>query len=138
MENSSLRIRIISILVLGALIGVSIWFGCALASSESFHHKDIVYLIAASAGYRHSSGQPDLERRPRFYDHTVGAFHRTVSADNHRKSYLLLAHSDRTWPGHSVRSPQKKAVPADWPEAGNSRMCDLHAGSRDAEDNPDD
>ena len=44
MENSSLRIRIISILVLGALIGVSIWFGCALASSESFHHKDIVYL----------------------------------------------------------------------------------------------
>ena len=44
MENSSFRIRIISILVLGALIGVSIWFGCALASSESFHHKDIVYL----------------------------------------------------------------------------------------------
>ena len=42
-DNSS-RTRILSILVLGVLIGISIWFGLAFASTEEFHHKDIAYL----------------------------------------------------------------------------------------------
>ena len=44
MKNSSSHLRILSIVVFGVLIGLSIWFGSAFASSEAFHHKDIAYL----------------------------------------------------------------------------------------------
>ena len=44
MKNRSLRIRVLTILAFGCLIGISIWFGCVYASSETFHHKDIEYL----------------------------------------------------------------------------------------------
>ena len=44
MKNSLFRNRILSILILGALIGLSLWFGLSYASSEDFHHKDITYL----------------------------------------------------------------------------------------------
>ena len=44
MENRSLIIRVVSLIVIGVLMGVSIWFGSACASTESFHHEDIAYL----------------------------------------------------------------------------------------------
>lgn len=56
MKSHSILPRVLSILILGALMGVSIWFGSSVASTEEFHKKDIAYLAEKQNNAKALSG----------------------------------------------------------------------------------
>ena len=56
MKSHSILPRVLSILIMGALMGVSIWFGSSVASTEEFHKKDIAYLAEKQNNAKALSG----------------------------------------------------------------------------------
>ena len=56
MKSHSILLRVLSILIMGALMGVSIWFGSSVASTEEFHKKDIAYLAEKQNNAKALSG----------------------------------------------------------------------------------